>query len=194
MIVLLAVGYGWLGYRMEAILICAAAIAGLMGRRAGYSWNEMLGGVTELFRTSLPALLVIVCIGIVTATWTSAGTVPMLICYGMDLMSPRSFLITASLVCSIVSLCTGTSWEAAHLSAKNLSRTCEDSGTGSGAADTLERCRRVRCKTLGVSALAHLPWAIMNYTGVLFALIYGATGFGISKLDEERRPWMLLLT
>ncbi len=39
--------------------------------------------------------------------------------------------------------------------------------------------------TLGVATLDYLPWAIQCYTGVIFALIYGFTGFGIAKAKPE---------
>ena len=41
------------------------------------------------------------------------------------------------------------------------------------------------CKNLGVETLDYLPWAILCYTGFIFAIIYGFTGFGIAKLDKE---------
>ena len=39
--------------------------------------------------------------------------------------------------------------------------------------------------TLGVDTLQYLPWAILNYTGIVFAIIYAITGFGIAKLDKN---------
>jgi NhaC family Na+:H+ antiporter len=40
--------------------------------------------------------------------------------------------------------------------------------------------------TLGVETLAYLPWAIMCYTGFIFALIYGFTGFAIApRINED---------
>ena len=36
--------------------------------------------------------------------------------------------------------------------------------------------------TLGVPTLSYLPWAILCYTGVIFAIIWGFTGFGIAKI------------
>ena len=39
--------------------------------------------------------------------------------------------------------------------------------------------------TLGVPTLEYLPWAVLCYTGVLFALIYAATGFGIAKAEPD---------
>lgn len=38
--------------------------------------------------------------------------------------------------------------------------------------------------TLGVPTLEYLPWAILCYKGVIFALILAATGIGISKIKK----------
>ena len=40
--------------------------------------------------------------------------------------------------------------------------------------------------TLGVSTLEYLPWAILNYTGIIFAIIFAITGFGIVKIDDKK--------
>jgi NhaC family Na+:H+ antiporter len=40
----------------------------------------------------------------------ASGTIPMVIYYGLKLISPKFFLVTACLVCSITALATGTSW------------------------------------------------------------------------------------
>ena len=39
--------------------------------------------------------------------------------------------------------------------------------------------------TLGVSTMEYLPWAVLNYTGIIFAIILAATGFGIAKIDNK---------
>lgn len=39
--------------------------------------------------------------------------------------------------------------------------------------------------TLGVATLSYLPYAILNYSGMVFALIWAATGIGITKLKSE---------
>lgn len=39
--------------------------------------------------------------------------------------------------------------------------------------------------TLGVPTLEYLPWAILCYSGWIFAVIWGYTGKFIAKLDEK---------
>ena len=41
--------------------------------------------------------------------------------------------------------------------------------------------------TLGVATLSYLPWAVLCWTGIIFATIWGFTGFGIAKLTPEQR-------
>jgi NhaC family Na+:H+ antiporter len=81
-------------------------------------------------------------------------------------------------------------FRAAGLAAKNLSRTTEDSGTvvvplipwsASGAFVTA---------TLAVPTVEYLPWAVMNYAGMAFALFYAATGVALApriRHDETAR-------
>ncbi len=44
--------------------------------------------------------------------------------------------------------------------------------------------------TLDVPTLSYLPWAVLNYTGFLFAILYGFTGFAIAPRvrDDETLP------
>jgi NhaC family Na+:H+ antiporter len=44
--------------------------------------------------------------------------------------------------------------------------------------------------TLGVSVLDYLPWSFMCYLGIVFALLFGFTGFAIAPRirDDETIP------
>lgn len=41
--------------------------------------------------------------------------------------------------------------------------------------------------TLGVDTLHYLPYAILNYSGMIFALVLALTGIGITRLDKNKR-------
>lgn len=68
---------------------------------------------------------------------------------------------------------------------KNLSRTLEDSGTVLVPLIPWSAAGAYMASTLGVSTVEYLPWAILNYTGIVFAVIYAVTGIGIVKIDEN---------
>lgn len=67
---------------------------------------------------------------------------------------------------------------------KNLSRTLEDSATVTEPIVPWTAAGVYMATTLGVPTLQYLPWAILCYTGVIFALIWAATGIGISKIRK----------
>jgi NhaC family Na+:H+ antiporter len=110
MALLVGVGYGVYRLRIEVLLIAAAAVAGLVAVRLGYTWAELQSGIIEGIAKALPAVLILVCVGALISTWIAAGTIPLLLRLGLHTISPRFFLVTACVLCSFVSLFTGTSW------------------------------------------------------------------------------------
>ncbi len=73
-----------------------------------------------------------------------------------------------------------------NLHPKNLSRTLEDSGTVLVPLVPWSAAGAYMAATLGVPTLEYLPWAIMNYMGIVFAIILAVTGMGIAKLDPTK--------
>ncbi|HSQ74756.1 MAG TPA: Na+/H+ antiporter NhaC [Bacteroidota bacterium] len=110
MAVLLGVGYGVYHFRIEMLLLATSGIAGLIALRLRYTWKEMEDGIMDSIRKGMPAMSIVIIVGVMIASWIASGSIPMLIYYGLQLISPDLFLLTACLVCSVVSLLTGTSY------------------------------------------------------------------------------------
>lgn len=72
-----------------------------------------------------------------------------------------------------------------NLHPKNLSRTLEDSGTVLVPLIPWSAAGAYMAATLGVSTIEYLPWAILNYMGIVFAIIFAFTGFGIAPLNDK---------
>ncbi|MFC7786121.1 Na+/H+ antiporter NhaC [Rossellomorea sp. GCM10028870] len=113
MLLLLGIGYGVFHLKAEPLLIIAAIIAALIGKKLGVSWDEMLDGIVEKTTKAMPAILILITVGILIGTWMSAGTIPMMIYYGIKLIDPSYLIITAFIVTAIISTFTGTSWGSA---------------------------------------------------------------------------------
>lgn len=77
------------------------------------------------------------------------------------------------------------SYKRAKLDPKNLSRCLEDAITVTETLMPWTLAGVYMATTLGVPTLEYLPWAILNYSGIIFALIWGYTGIGIAKLEKE---------
>jgi NhaC family Na+:H+ antiporter len=106
----LGIGYGVFKMSAEILLIAAALVAGFIAVRLGYTYKELEGGIIDSMMKGMPAMLIVIVVGALIGSWIAAGTIPMLIYYGLKLISPKFFLMTACLVSSVVSLVTGTSY------------------------------------------------------------------------------------
>lgn len=107
---LLGVGYGIYQIRPQVLLVCAAFITGILGLYLRFSWKDMESGIVDSINKAMPAILIMLCVGILIGSWIASGTIPMVIYYGLKLISPKYFLVTACFVCSLTSIATGTSW------------------------------------------------------------------------------------
>lgn len=59
---------------------------------------------------AMPALFIFLLIGVVIVTFIHSGTVATLVYYGLKFLSPGIFLPAGLILCSLMSLATGTSW------------------------------------------------------------------------------------
>jgi len=95
------------------ILVGAAVGALIAVFGLGYTWEEVEKGIIDSIGSVMQAILILAIIGMLIGTWIGGGIVPSLIYYGLQIISPTFFLITAMLLCSVVALATGSSWTTA---------------------------------------------------------------------------------
>ncbi len=110
MALLLGVGYGIYRVKAQILLVAAATITAFLGLLLGFKWQDMERGIVESIRKALPAILIMLSVGLLIGSWMASGTIPMVIYYGLKLISPKFFLATACLVSSVVAIACGTSW------------------------------------------------------------------------------------
>jgi NhaC family Na+:H+ antiporter len=97
----------------QVALILAAAIAAVIGIKNGHTWREIERGMIETISMSLQAILILLMVGALIGAWILSGTVPSMIYYGVQLMSPDYFYLTACLVCALLGFSIGSSWTVA---------------------------------------------------------------------------------
>lgn len=85
-------------------------ITGLLALLRGYRWKEMEDGIFRVIFIGLQSVAILMTVGMIIGTWILGGTVPVMIYYGLQMISPGLFLAVAMLICAVVSLATGTSW------------------------------------------------------------------------------------
>jgi NhaC family Na+:H+ antiporter len=113
LILFLVVQISLLDLPVHLPLILGSIVAALMGLRLGHTWHAIEIGIVEGIAVALKAILILLVVGILIGTWIAGGVVPLLIDYGLQLLSPSYFLLAACLICSVVSIATGSSWTTA---------------------------------------------------------------------------------
>jgi len=94
----------------QIALLLAAAVAMGIAVLTGVKAQALLDKIYESIRTALPALIILLLVGALAGTWMASGIVPAMVYYGLQILTPKVFLFASCVVCSIVSLATGSSW------------------------------------------------------------------------------------
>ena len=94
----------------QLALHLAGSVAAIISILKGVKWDVILKGIVKIISSALPALIILLLIGALAGTWLLSGVVPAMIYYGLDILNPTIFLFATCLICSIVSLATGSSW------------------------------------------------------------------------------------
>mgnify|MGYP002508166069 FL=1 len=110
MLLVLFIGKGVLGFSTEPLLIIVACVAAFVAWRVGCTWDDMLDEISQKIAKGMPAILILITVGAMVGTWMTSGTIPMMIYYGVQIVSPKWLLVTAFLITCLVSVATGTSW------------------------------------------------------------------------------------
>ncbi|MBM4321737.1 MAG: hypothetical protein FJ125_17825, partial [Deltaproteobacteria bacterium] len=94
-------------------LLLSAGVAALIGWRLGHTWRQLERGIVHGISMAVQACLILLVVGMLIGTWIVSGIVPAMIFYGLQIVSPSYFLVASCLICSIISLATGSSWSTA---------------------------------------------------------------------------------
>ena len=91
-------------------LIVAGLVASFLAMLWGVKWDTIQEDILDFARRMFPAILILIFVGMLVGAWIQAGTVPIMIYYGLKILSPKLFLVIAAIICSLMSVMTGTSW------------------------------------------------------------------------------------
>ena len=94
-------------------LILAGGFAAIVAVLNGWKWSYLEAGILAAINRTMQAILILAVVGLMLSSWVAGGVVPSMMYYGIKVIAPSIFLFTACLLCSIVSLATGSSWSTA---------------------------------------------------------------------------------
>ncbi|MBD3587368.1 Na+/H+ antiporter NhaC [Salinimonas sp. HHU 13199] len=91
-------------------LAIGVALASCVGIYLGLTWEDIREGIFKVIHVALPAVSVLIVVGMIIGIWIASGTVPTIIYYGLKTLSPELFLPAAMVICAVVAVSLGTSW------------------------------------------------------------------------------------
>ncbi len=94
----------------QFILLLGAAVAAIVGFMNKVSYKEMLDEVSNNFKSTTGAILILLMVGALAGTWLASGIIPAMIYYGLQILNPTIFLPATVIICAIISIATGSSW------------------------------------------------------------------------------------
>lgn len=93
-------------------LILGIITACLVGIACGHSFGEMLAGMIERLNATLEAILILLTVGLLVSSFMISGTIPALIYYGLEFLTPQLFLPIGCILSAVVGVACGSSWTA----------------------------------------------------------------------------------
>ena len=90
-------------------LLLSALVSSFFAGKYNQGWKDIQRAAGQKISGALPAIIILLSIGMLIGTWMFSGTIPMLVYYGIKVINPQYMIITAFLVTATMSL-TGSSW------------------------------------------------------------------------------------
>ncbi len=95
----------------QVVLLTATAVSSLLAIFfCKVRWKTIEESITNNIKGVGTALIILLLIGALSGSWMISGVVPTLIYYGMKILHPTFFLASCCMICSLVSVMTGSSW------------------------------------------------------------------------------------
>ncbi|MFO1413872.1 MAG: Na+/H+ antiporter NhaC [Burkholderiales bacterium] len=94
----------------QVALVVATMIAVFIGWRRGHSVAALGEAATASVSSGIGAIFILFAVGALIGTWAMSGTLVAMVYYGLQLLSPNYFYVTACAICAIVSASIGSSW------------------------------------------------------------------------------------
>ena len=98
------------GASQIALIFASSVVIGIAMLFYHIPWKVFDKEMRKIFGGMSVTLFILLSVGMLSGSWMISGVVPTLIYYGVQIMSPTYFLLTTCVICSLVSVLSGSSW------------------------------------------------------------------------------------
>jgi Na+:H+ antiporter, NhaC family len=95
-----------------ALLMCAT-IAALVALKNGHTWDDVQRAGQGALSSITSAMFILLAVGALIGVWNLSGTIPTLVYYGIEILSPTWYYAATALICGAIAMSIGSSWTTA---------------------------------------------------------------------------------
>ena len=99
-----------LGWGAQMSVFAAAIVSVVAALLMGAKWDDIQKAGMENIANYGMAFMILTMVGVLIGVWLIGGTLPSLIYYGLNMISPKAIVPLAFVLCAMTSVCTGTSF------------------------------------------------------------------------------------
>ncbi len=97
-------------YSNQIILVTSGVVAAIMGFLNKVSAQTMLNEIWHNLKSVFVPIVILLLVGALAGSWLISGIIPAMVYYGLQVLNPTIFLPATLIICSIISIATGSSW------------------------------------------------------------------------------------
>lgn len=98
---------------LQVALLLAAMVTSAIVLKNGHAWDAVAASASKGVSSVVTAIFILLAVGALIGTWNLSGTIPTMVYYGIQLMSPNWFYVATLVICALISLGIGSSWTTA---------------------------------------------------------------------------------
>jgi NhaC family Na+:H+ antiporter len=98
---------------IQAALVICVLVAALVAMKNGHTWDDVQRAAQGSLASIASAIFILLAVGALIGVWNLSGTIPTLVYYGIELLSPSWYYAATALICGMVAMSIGSSWTTA---------------------------------------------------------------------------------
>jgi NhaC family Na+:H+ antiporter len=98
---------------IQVALVVCTMVAGAIAMKNGHSWEAVQTAGQGALASITSAVFILLAVGALIGVWNLSGTIPTLVYYGIQVLSPSWYYVATALICGVIAMSIGSSWTTA---------------------------------------------------------------------------------
>jgi NhaC family Na+:H+ antiporter len=98
---------------IQVALVMSALVAGVIAMKNGHTWEDVEHAGRGALSSVTSAIFILLAVGALIGVWNLSGTIPTLVYYGIQILSPTWYFAATAVICGVIALSIGSSWTTA---------------------------------------------------------------------------------